>query len=316
MTDHSHAIKSSRGNEYERDESFTSSAPVSAKIDTKSGDIAVSVGEGSDITVILRASTSRYEYLLEGAEVTFNADSNELDIRTLPKNSLGRSKEGKKKRTWFDFGGYDLDVFVVLPEGSSLDIKSVSGDVALEGTFDEIKLLTISGDVEAYGNYDHLDVHSASGDVSVGHVAGFLKCVTASGDIACLGAGAITEVHSASGDVNVAVTQPGTVTAKVVSGDILVSVVRGLAVDIDGTTVSGDLGTNIDLDGEGEGSSDDDTVSIKASTVSGDIRIDTLRSRGEPRGPWEHSSSEEHKHVVHKGNTELRFGRIASTPDE
>jgi DUF4097 and DUF4098 domain-containing protein YvlB len=316
MTDNSQAARSSRSNGDERDESFTSSAPVSAKIDTKSGDIAVSVGEGSDVKVTLRASSAKFEYLLEGADVQFNADSNELDIRTLAKESFGRGKEGKKKRSWFDFGGSDLDVFVVLPRGSSAEIRTVSGDVALEGTFDEIKLLTVSGDVEAYGNYDHLDAHSASGDVSIGHVASFLKCITASGDVACLGAGAITAVHSASGDVNISVTQAGKVTVKVVSGDILVSVARGLAVDIDGNTVSGDLGTNIDLDGEGDGSSDDETVSIKASTVSGDIRIDTLRSRGVPRGPWEHSTSEEHAHVVRKGNTELRFGRIPSTPDE
>jgi DUF4097 and DUF4098 domain-containing protein YvlB len=315
MPDNGQSTKSSSGND-ERKESFTSSAPVSAKIDTKSGDIAVSVGEGTEIKVTLRASSSRYEYLLEGSLVKFDAGLNELDIRTLPKDGVGRGKDGKKKRAWLDFGSSDLDVFVVLPHGSTLEIKTVSGDVALEGDFDEIKLSTVSGDVEAYGNYDQLDAHTASGDVNVGNVANFLKCHTASGDVACLSAGAITDIHSASGDVNISVTQPGKVTVKVVSGDILVSVARGLAVDINGNTVSGELGTNIDLDGDGDGSSEDETVSIKASTVSGDIRIDKLRSGGEPRGPWEHSTSEEHAHVLRKGNTELRFGRLPSTPDE
>ena len=251
----------------------------------------MSVGEGTEIKVTLRASSSRYEYLLEGSLVKFDAGLNELDIRTLPKDGVGRGKDGKKKRAWLDFGSSDLDVFVVLPHGSTLEIKTVSGDVALEGDFDEIKL-------------------------NVGNVANFLKCHTASGDVACLSAGAITDIHSASGDVNISVTQPGKVTVKVVSGDILVSVARGLAVDINGNTVSGELGTNIDLDGDGDGSSEDETVSIKASTVSGDIRIDKLRSGGEPRGPWEHSTSEEHAHVLRKGNTELRFGRLPSTPDE
>jgi DUF4097 and DUF4098 domain-containing protein YvlB len=316
MTSNSHDASSSRGNDGEREESFTSSAPVIAKIDTKSGDIAVSVGEGSEVKVTLRASSSRFEYLLEDANIRFNAESNELDIRTLPKDGVGRGKDGKKKRAWLDFGSSDLDVFVVLPQGSSLGIKTVSGDVALEGTFDEIKLSTVSGDVEAFGRYDQLDAHTASGDVNVGDVASLLKCHTASGDVACLGAATITDIHSASGDVNVSVTKPGKVTVKVVSGDILVSVTRGLVVDIDGNTVSGDLGTNIDLDGEGDGSSEDETVSIKASTVSGDIRIDKLRSRAEPRGPWEHSTSDEHAHVLRKGNTELRFGKLPSTPDE
>lgn len=313
MTNNSHATKSSRSNEYERDESFTATAPVSATISTRSGDIAVSVGDGNEIKVTLRASTSKFDYVLDSVDVSFDAETNELDIRTQPKDGVGR---GKKKRAWFDFGGSDVDVFVVLPEGSSIEIKTLSGDVAMEGNFDEINLSSISGDVEAFGRYDHLDAQTASGDLSVGDVASFLKCRTASGDVACLGAGVITEIHSASGDVNVSVTQPGKITVKVVTGDILVSVARGLAVDIDGNTISGDLGTNIDLDGEGDGSSEDETVLIKATTVSGDIRIDKLRSRGEPRGPWEHSSTEEHTHVLRKGNTELRFGRQPTTPDE
>jgi hypothetical protein len=313
MTDNAQATKNSRSHEYEREESFTSSAPVNAKIFTLSGDIAVSVGGGNEIKVTLRASSSKYDYLLDAANVTFDAASNELDIRTQTKDGIGR---GRKKRAWFDFGGSDLDVFVVLPEGSSIELKTVSGDVALEGTFDEIELSTVSGDVEAYGNYDNLNVHSASGEVSVGDVASLLKCRTASGNVACHGAATITDIHSASGDVNVSVTKPGKVTVKVVSGDILVSVARGLAVDIDGNTISGDLGTNIDLDGDGDGSSEDETVSIKASTISGDIRIDKLRSRGAPQGPWEHSTSEEDAHVLRKGSTELRFGRIPSTPNE
>jgi len=125
MPDNSQSTKSSSGND-EREESFTSSAPVSAKIDTKSGDIAVSVGEGTEIKVTLRASSSRYEYLLEGSLVKFDAGLNELDIRTLPKDGVGRGKDGKKKRAWLDFGSSDLDVFVVLPHGSTLEIKTVS----------------------------------------------------------------------------------------------------------------------------------------------------------------------------------------------
>jgi hypothetical protein len=313
MTSNSHNSKNSNRNEYEREESFTSSAPVRARISTRSGDIAVSVGDGNEIKVILKASNSKLDNLLDVADVKFDGASNELHIRTQSKDVVAK---GKKKRAWFTFDGSDLDVFVVLPAGSSIEVKTMSGDVAIEGTFDEIDLSSISGDVEAFGSYDHLDAQTASGDVSVGDVTSYLKCRTASGDIACLGAAAITEINSASGDVNVSVTQPGKVTVKVVSGDILVSVARGLAVDIDGSTVSGDLGSNIDLDGDGDGSSEDETVSIKATTVSGDIRIDKLRSRGEGRSSWERSSSEEHAFVFRKGNTELRLGRLPSTPDE
>jgi hypothetical protein len=313
VTANSQAAKSSSSNEYEREESFTSTAPVNARISTRRGDIAVSVGEGNEIKVTLRTSSSKFNYLLDAADVTFNTQSNELDIRTQTQDSLGK---GKMKRAWMDLGASDLDVFVVLPAGSSIELKTVSGDMALQGNFDEIDASSVSGDVEAFGSYSNLDVRTASGDVSVGDVANLLKCRTASGDVACLSAGALTEINSASGDVNITATQPGKINAKVVSGDVLVSVARGLAVDINGNTVSGNLESNIDLNGEGDGSGEDETVLIKATTVSGDIRIDKLRTRAEPRGPWEHGSTEEHAHVLRKGNTEIRFGRIPSSRDE
>jgi DUF4097 and DUF4098 domain-containing protein YvlB len=62
-------------------------------------------------------------------------------------------------------------------------------------------------------------------------------------------------------------------TVKVVSGDVAVAVARGLAVDINGTTVSGNLSSNIDLDASGDAASEVDEISIKVTTVSGDIKI-------------------------------------------
>ena len=53
-----------------------------------------------------------------------------------------------------------------------------------------------------------------------------------------------------------------------------VTVTRGLAVDVNGNTVSGDMGTDIDLSGSGDARDDDELIYIKISTVSGDIRIE------------------------------------------
>ena len=53
-----------------------------------------------------------------------------------------------------------------------------------------------------------------------------------------------------------------------------VTVTRGLAVDVNGNTVSGDMGTDIDLSGSGDSRDDEELIYIKISTVSGDIRIE------------------------------------------
>lgn len=66
---------------------------------------------------------------------------------------------------------------------------------------------------------------------------------------------------------------PGQLVVKAVSGDIHVRVARGLGVDVNGNTVSGDMGTEIDLSGSGDPRDDEELVYIKISTVSGDIRI-------------------------------------------
>ena len=98
-------------------------------------------------------------------------------------------------------------------------------------------------------------MRTASGDVRTGHVRANLSCRSASGDVECLGSAARTEIISASGDVHVRVA-------------------RGLAVDVNGNTVSGDMGANIDLNASGDVESDEEQVYNKVSMVPGDIRID------------------------------------------
>jgi hypothetical protein len=264
------------GGDHERNESFSPTGPVRARITTKSGDVRVRTGEGDELKVTLRVGSAKHEENLEIAEVRFDTASNELEIRSQPDGfSLSmRGVRGGAKRSWGDFGGSDPDVFVELPRGSSLEVKTISGDVATEGSLDDVKVSSISGDVSAPGSSNNLDVKTASGDVKAGSVRDTLRCRSASGDVVCKGAATKTEITSASGDVELSADRPGEIVVKAVSGDVRVRVARGLAVDVNGNTVSGDLGTNIDLDATGDASSDEEVISIKVHTVSGDIRID------------------------------------------
>jgi DUF4097 and DUF4098 domain-containing protein YvlB len=273
MTDKSTDSRQSGAGGNERKESFISSGPVRAKIATLSGDITVHASEGPELEITLSATSSKYHYLLGAAEIKFDAADNQLDVRTRARSGLSRGKDGKKK-SWFDFGGSDLDVFVVLPQGSTLQIKTISGDSSLEGPFDDIDVSSISGDVGVIESCNSLDVRTASGDVGVGPVDTVMKCRTASGDVQCLSAAAKTEIVCASGEVNIMANQPGQLTVKVVSGDVHVSVARGLCVDVHGNTVSGEMSSDIDLDATGDTSTNEEEIAIKITTVSGDIRID------------------------------------------
>jgi DUF4097 and DUF4098 domain-containing protein YvlB len=59
---------------------------------------------------------------------------------------------------------------------------------------------------------------------------------------------------------------------RTVSGNVGVTVARGLEVDVDATSVSGRLTSTMPLDGTAGGSSKD-AVSISAKTVSGDVKV-------------------------------------------
>ena len=266
----------SRRSELERTETFAPAGAIKAKIFTRSGDVVVRSEPGAQLEVTLSASSSKFAHLLEDATIVFNEKRNELEVHTQRSDRGARphAPSAKSKRSWFDFGGADLDVSVVVPSDSDLDVATVSGDTAILGPFGDVCVSSVSGDVVALDPCDTLEVRTASGDVRTGHVRTKLSCKSASGDVECLGSASSTEIISASGDVVVSTQQPGKVVVKAVSGDVHVRVARGLAVDVNGNTVSGDMGTNIDLDASSDAVGDEEQVYIKISTVSGDIRID------------------------------------------
>lgn len=259
-----------------RVENFSPTGPLWAEIHTRSGDVVVRASDRRDLKVTLSASSSKNAYLLEHADVTFDAANNGLTIHTLP-GGLTVSSRGLRvgpRKSWFDFGSSDLDVLIEVPQGTSMEVTTVSGDTSFHGSLASVKVKSASGDVVSRDSLETLDVQTASGDVSSGHVKTSLKCKSASGDVVCTGAAAKTEILSASGDVVLSADQPGKIVVRNVSGDVSVHVARGLAVDVSGDSVSGDMGSNIDLDAKGDGASEDEVIVIKVTTVSGDIRID------------------------------------------
>jgi hypothetical protein len=259
-----------------RQEIFASSGPVHADVVTKSGDIVVQVGSGNEVKVVLTARGGNGDVLLENAELHFDEKSNELLVHTQPRDqfdSLSGLKTLFKKSAWSGFG--DLDVSLTLPEGSSIDVITGSGDTVTRGALADVKVTSGSGDVKVGDTVDSVDVKTGSGDVVAGHVVSNFECRCASGDVRCDGAAKNTDIHTASGDVVLNAERAGDISVKAVSGDVRVNVKQGLIIDVNGTTVSGDMGSSIPLDSSGgdDGGDEDETVSIHVVTVSGDFKI-------------------------------------------
>ena len=139
--------------------------------------------------------------------------------------------------------GIDSDLEIKVPEGSSLDVSTVSADIKVEGVSGEQHLATVSGDIET---------ESAGSDVSAEAV---------SGDIEIAGdkSRSETDASTVSGDVTL-FRGSGTVRAESVSGDVLVD--EGSFGRADLGAVNGEIVFRAALEKGGR---------FSAETVNGDI---------------------------------------------
>jgi DUF4097 and DUF4098 domain-containing protein YvlB len=158
------------------------------------------------------------------------------------------------------------------PEGSRLVAATASADIRARGRLSALEVQTASGDVEADDVAGEVRAKAASGDLSFGRIAGEAKIGTASGDVTVGAAESSLAVQTASGDQRVDEVESGRITLKSASGDLRVGVRRGAAVWVDAHSMSGDTTSELDLGDEllDEGGP---TVELKATTMSGDVRI-------------------------------------------
>lgn len=148
--------------------------------------------------------------------------------------------------------GGTLQVDVEVPQGTVSEIATGSGDLIVDGTLGELEFQSGSGDVEIGSIRGALHGRSASGDITIGDLSGDGQATSASGDIT---------IGSASADLAL----------RSVSGDIEVGVPQGMRVWFDLSSTSGD--TLSELEPGGTGDDREGASAIRATTVSGDVRI-------------------------------------------
>ncbi len=141
--------------------------------------------------------------------------------------------------------GIESDLNVRVPEGSSLDVGTVSADIEVTGVNGEQKLEAVSGDIET---------ECDDADVSAG---------TVSGDVVIRGSGKDAETHSASvsGDVDL-YDLAGEVSAESVSGDL--NIQDGSFDRASFNVVNGDVTFHSELRAGGK---------LRAESVNGEIDL-------------------------------------------
>jgi hypothetical protein len=261
---------------HERHEFFEASGPITAKVFTSSGDVTIGASDSSTIEVTLSVKDPSQQHLLDQADITFVASKGSLEVRSRSHDSHNTMRGFKaviRRNSWFEFGGSDPDVHIALPEGSSVEVTTASGDTEIIGTLARAGVTSASGNVSVADEVDVLEMKTASGDVKTAAVRESLTCHSASGNVRCASAGTTTKIRTASGDVKLSVEVASDISIRTVSGNVAIAVARGLDVDVDATSISGRLTSTMPLDSTKGDPSDGDAVAINAKTVSGNVAV-------------------------------------------
>ncbi|MGO9000179.1 MAG: DUF4097 family beta strand repeat-containing protein [Polyangiaceae bacterium] len=192
------------------------------------------------------------------------------------------------------------DMEIQVPQGSSLDVRTMSADVSVQGVNGAVHLQTVTGNIEIKGGApSEVEARSTSGDMKIEAASPSTRAQSVSGDVHVSGARGRATLRTVNGDVTLsggdfsaidvesvsgdfvfkgAVTSQGTCEVQTHSGDVTLHLPPTTGADVEMRSVSGglviDMGSGRktgerELDGRiGPGGS-----RLQLRTFSGDIQI-------------------------------------------
>lgn len=275
---------------------FPADGPIAASISNGGGRVVITAADTPEVTVDLRPGTVSDPDglgLVERATVAYHDGSLRIEI---PERRGFRLSSGRAP---------SVDVLVTLPTGStistrtgsgdvetrgrlgSVDAEAGSGDVTVEtcgdarlragsgtvqvGAAASVTARTGSGDVRIQRAHGDLDVEVGSGDVMLGDTAGDVRATAASGDVELASMSGEARLRTASGDIRVRRVVEGDLKTRSASGDIVIGIVEGTAVQLDVSSISGRISS--ELEPADAPADTDRTAVVTSQSVSGSITL-------------------------------------------
>jgi DUF4097 and DUF4098 domain-containing protein YvlB len=241
-----------------RTEQFETPGPLLIKVQIPSGDVELETVGGTTAEVELEG----LDELIEDARVELRpkGDGHELAVET-------------HRRSGFRlFRGADVELRIKAPHGADVQVSAASADIEARGRFGDVAIEAASGDVSLERVDGDAKVQTANGDIEVEWIGGTGKLQAASGDISVGEAAGSLKVSTASGDQEIGSVASGEIALQTASGDIEVGVKQGTKVFIDARSMSGDTSSDLEV-GDVPPEGDGPAVEVKATAMSGDIRI-------------------------------------------
>lgn len=142
-------------------------------------------------------------------ELIFERDGDKVTIKVKVPKKSGR--------------GIESDLYIQVPEGSSIDVSTVSADIDVEKVSGEQSLGTVSGDIDTESAKSDVSAEAVSGDIEVSgqNKVTNTRANTVSGDVLLDGVAGVADAESVSGDVSVVDGAFERIDMNTVNGDIL-----------------------------------------------------------------------------------------------
>jgi len=142
-------------------------------------------------------------------ELIFERDGDKVTIKVKVPKKSGR--------------GIESDLYIQVPEGSSIDVSTVSADIDVEQVSGEQSLGTVSGDIDTESAKSDVSAEAVSGDIEVSgqNKVTNTRANTVSGDVLLDGVAGVADAESVSGDVSVVDGAFERIDMNTVNGDIL-----------------------------------------------------------------------------------------------
>ncbi len=182
------------------------------------------------------------------------------DVERLILERNGRSTTIKVKAPERSWGKKDVasDLVIRVPEASSLDIATVSADIAIAGVRGEQDLQSVSGDIQTRAYAADIQAGTVSGDVEVTGTgdAGEWDLSSVSGDVRVENVSGDVDVEVVSGEIGIAGGTFDRIKLETVNGDITVEagLRKGGKVDIESVNggvevnFTGDVSARFDIE--------------------------------------------------------------------
>lgn len=215
---------------------------------TKGGSVDVSLNLG-DVQII---TWDKDEVLVQARGLYSDNEDDNLRITQNGNNIKVSYDEG-----WGDAG--ELKFIISVPGSFNVDVRTMSGDIAVNGSLKgELNATTSGGDIKLQDINGRVMVNTSGGDISSGNINGNASFTTSGGDITTGNINGEAEIKTMGGDLRISnVTKR--LSAKTYGGDITIGNIGGNA---DVATYGGDINVK-NVSGD-----------AKLSTSGGDVKLE------------------------------------------